>query len=48
MGSNPIKVMIKGSNKEFYPPSKSSKVNIDAPQNELVLDWVYGFNGSQV
>lgn len=46
-GSNPIKVSIKGATKEFYPPSKTLKLNLEAPTNKLVLDWAYGYNGSQ-
>ena len=47
-GSTPIKVTIKGTAKEFYPPSKTSKLNPEAPENKLKLDWVYGYNGAQV
>jgi hypothetical protein len=47
-GSTPIKATIKGTVKEFYPPSKPPKLNTEAPQNKLKLDWVYGYNGAQV
>ena len=48
IGSNPVKVNIKGCTKEFFPPTKILKLNTEAPKNKLVLDWVFGYNGSQV
>ncbi|BES89722.1 HELP motif [Nesidiocoris tenuis] len=41
----PIRLMIKGLRRTFYPPLHHAPQDNTPPEKRLVLDWVYGYRG---